>query len=144
VAVTTYAVSPNFAPTGALDVKLIVCVALPTANDCWTVDAALYVASPAWFASILHVPTPMKLTDDPLVLPLSEQTVVEAALIASVTGCPYGAVAVTTYALSPNFAPAGALDVKLIVWASLDEQVGNLNDPILVCQLPAVPFVCVS
>jgi len=74
---------------------------------------------PAWFALIVQVPTPVWLTEEPLVLPLSEHTEAEVASIVSETGKPDVVVAVTTYAVPPTVAASGAVDVKLIVCAAL-------------------------
>ena len=59
------------------------------------------------------------MTCDPLVLPLNAHTDADVASIVSVTASPDVAVAVTVYAGSPNFALAGAVDVKLTVCAPL-------------------------
>src|SRR3954449_11405092 len=67
VAVTVYGGSA-LSTCGAVEVKVIVCEPLPTANDCWTVVAARYVPLPAWFALMRHVPTPIIDTVDPEML----------------------------------------------------------------------------
>src|SRR3954462_15181617 len=41
VAATVYVAPPTVALAGAVDVTLMVCAPLPTANDCWTCGAAL-------------------------------------------------------------------------------------------------------
>src|SRR5262249_54462012 len=108
---------PTFAPPGAVDVKLMVWSPLApsaTAKDCCTCGAALYVASPAWLASMTHVPTPINDT----VEPASEHTDVAAASSVKGTGDPDVAVAVTVYVGPPTIAAPGAGDVKLIVCGS--------------------------
>src|SRR5581483_7932241 len=117
VAVTVYVGPPTVAPAGAVDVKAIDWLPLATANDCCTWGAALYCALPAWLASTTQVPTPIIDT----VAPLSEQTLVAVASMVKVTGRPEGlAVAVTAYVGPPTVAPAGAVDVKEIVWSPFD------------------------
>src|ERR1039457_4611265 len=62
VAVTGYEVPPTVADVGAVDVNLISCVFLTTSNDCCSCRAGANSPFPAWFASIVHVPAPTKLT----------------------------------------------------------------------------------
>src|SRR6185369_12154163 len=96
---------PTAALTGAVEVKLIVWIALPTANDCCTCGAGLKLLLPLWFALILQVPTPMNETCEPLPLPLSAQADVALASIVNVVAKPDVAVAVTTCGAPPNVAP---------------------------------------
>ena len=65
---------------------------------------------PAWFASILQVPTAVNETT----LPAMEQPVLVPSIV-NVTGSPEVAVAVTVYVAPPTLA-AGGTEVKLIVW----------------------------
>jgi hypothetical protein len=67
-------------------------VALLTAKDCWAWGAAAKLVSPGWFASTTQVPTPTKLTVDPVRLHID--AAVES--IDSVTGRPEVAAANAT------------------------------------------------
>ena len=66
---------------------------------------------PAWLALIVHVPAPTSVT----VLPLRLQMPALAAARVKVTARPELAVAVTVYDDPPTTAPAGGVDVKVIV-----------------------------
>src|SRR3954447_1139438 len=88
---------------------------LPTANACCTCGAALKLALPAWLASMTHVPTVRNDTVEPEI----EHTDVAVASIVNVTGRPELAVAVTVYVGPATTAPAGAVDVNVIVWLPL-------------------------
>jgi hypothetical protein len=85
----------------------------PTENACCTCGAGPYVAFPAWFASIVQVPTPVKVTFEPAI----EQTLLAVGSIVSATGRPELAVAVAVY-VPPNAAAVGAVDVNVIVWSA--------------------------
>jgi hypothetical protein len=67
---------------GGADVNVIVWAPLPTANDCWAWRARLYSEFPAWLASIVHVPPPVKLTVGPEIV----QTEPLVGSIVNVTG----------------------------------------------------------
>ena len=110
-AATVY-VPPGAAFVGGFEVKVIVCEPLPTANDCCTWGAGLKLPLPAWFASITHVPAPVKVTVEPDM----EHTAAAAESIVKLTGRPEDAVAVTLYVGPPTTAPVGAVDVNVIVW----------------------------
>ena len=118
VAETTYGDPPAVAPTGGVEVKLIVCTlsdGVVTANDCCTCTAAWNVPFPGWSALTVHVPAP---TNDTL----APATVHTPALLASAenaTASPELDVADTVYAEPPTTAPAGGVVVKLIVCSTL-------------------------
>ena len=52
---------PAVTGEGLVEVKVIVWLPLLTVIDCWTWGAAFQLVLPAWLASILQVPTPVKL-----------------------------------------------------------------------------------
>jgi hypothetical protein len=80
-----------------------------TENECCTCAAALYVASPAWFAFNVHVPGAWKLTT-PLEM---EHTPAEDESTVIVAGrAPGFATAVGVYVGPPTLASLGALDVN--------------------------------
>src|SRR4051794_21075758 len=91
VAVTVYVAPSTAAATGAGEVKLMLWAPGPTANDCCTCGAALKFVSPAWLASITHVPAPVNDT----VAPAIEHTPAEPALIVNAARRPEVAVAAT-------------------------------------------------
>ena len=62
-----------------------------TGTICWACGAGAYVASPAWSASIVHVPAPMNDTVEPEIV----HTELEDASIVNVTARLDVAVAVT-------------------------------------------------
>ncbi len=69
--------------------------ACPSMTDCCTCGAGAYSALPGWFASIVQVPMPMKVTFDPEI----EHTLVVVESTVRVTGKPELAVAETAYEL---------------------------------------------
>jgi hypothetical protein len=91
VAVTVYVGPATTAPTGAVEVNVIVWLFLLTANDCAACGAAFQFPSPAWLASITQVPEAVNDTVDPAI----EQTDDAVASIVNVTGRPDDAVAVS-------------------------------------------------
>ena len=90
VAVTEYGEPLTTAVTGAVLVMSMIGVPLPTAKLCCTCGAALQFGLPDWWASITHVPAPMKLTTVPAI----EQTPLALASIVNATVRPEVAVAV--------------------------------------------------
>ena len=111
VALTVYVGPPAVAKAGGVDVKLIVWAAFPTVNDCCTRGAGANVASPAWSASITHVPAPMNDTVRPAIV----HTLAPVASMVNVTGRPELAVALTSYDGPPMDAFVGAVEVNVIV-----------------------------
>jgi hypothetical protein len=81
-AVTLYVGPPTVAAIGGVEVKVIVCGFLLTWRDCCACGAGSYAPLPAWLASIVQVPEPVKLT----VEPESVHTVALVASIESATG----------------------------------------------------------
>ncbi len=71
--------------------KVIVCMPLPTGNDCCACGAGFQLASPAWLASITQVPTAVNDTVEPEI----EHTEAAAASMVNATVRPDDAVAVT-------------------------------------------------
>src|SRR6185295_4148261 len=91
VAVTVYVGPATVAPTGAVEVKVIVWFCLTTGNDCCTCGAGFQLASPGWFALITQVPAPMNDTVEPEIV----HTVLADASIVKITARPEVAFAVT-------------------------------------------------
>src|SRR5438876_3789603 len=87
VALTVY-VSPITLGWLGGELNVIVCAPWPTVNACCAWGAGSYSASPAWVASMVHVPTCWKLTMEPEVLPTSVQTDLLASSIVRTTWLP--------------------------------------------------------
>ena len=90
---------------------MIVWLPLLIVKDCWTCGAAFQLASPAWLALIVQVPTATKVT----VVPDTVQTPVVAEL--KMTVRPEEAVALTVIGPSSKRLPASP--PKVIVWLPL-------------------------
>ena len=71
----------------------------------------LKVLSPAWLALMVQVPTPMKLTTEPVI----EHTDDADPGMVNTTGRPEEAEANTKYVAPPNTACDGAVEKKVIV-----------------------------
>ena len=94
---TVYVGPATTACDGAVDVKLIDCTLseaapLRTENDCCACGAGRYLVLPDWFALIVHVPTPMGVT----VEPMTAHTPASAEAAVNTTVSPDPAVAETT------------------------------------------------
>lgn len=74
---------------------------------------------PAWFASSVHTPLPVKLT---VVPPLIEHTEVVKASTVRVTPRPDVAVAVAPYVVPLTTADDGETEVNVMVWVSATEK----------------------
>jgi hypothetical protein len=92
--------------------KLIVWLSWETANDCVTGEAALILALPAWFAAMIQVPTPTKVTVEP------DTVHTEPVVELYVTGNPTLLAADTANGAAPKVCAASV--PKLIVWLSWD------------------------
>jgi hypothetical protein len=89
----------------------------------------LYSVFPAWLATIVHVPAPMKLTVEPEIV----QTEPLPGSIVNVTGFPDGPpVATTLYVGSPTAEELGGEDVNVIVCVPLEGPAAEARDaPVL-------------
>jgi hypothetical protein len=120
---TAYVGPPTLGELGGVEVKVICCDPLPTATDCCTCAAGWYSALPAWLASIVHVPVPMKLTVDSA----SEHT--EGVPEEKDTASPEEATADTAYVGPPTLAEVGGLEVNSIVCVLPDPPLCGWNAP---------------
>ncbi len=91
VPVTVYAAPATTAAAGAVEVKLIVWLPGPTANDCWICGAGLKFALPAWLALTTQVPADRNVT----LLPAMAQTLLALASMLKAAARPEVAVALT-------------------------------------------------
>jgi hypothetical protein len=96
---------------GAVEVNEMRWALWPTTTDCWTCAAGWTELDPAWLASMVHVPGPMRST----VPARSEHTWVLAGSTRRLTVRPELEVAATAYVL-PTPGLAGGVVVNEIVW----------------------------
>ena len=111
VAATVYGEPPAVASAGAADVKVTLCDARPTTNDCCASGAAFQSASPAWLASTTQVPAAVNVTSAPEM----EHTDAALASMLKATGNPDVDVAVTVYPGPPKTSAPLGVDVNTIV-----------------------------
>ena len=131
VALTENGAAPKVLPPGAA--KLIVCPALPTANDWLTLAAAAYDVLPACEARTVQVPTPTRVT----IAPATVHT--DAVVVVNATARPEDALALTANGAVPYVLPPSAAKVMVWLASAAADAMGDIPTGVVVEKCGAAP-----